>query len=63
MFTIFLAEIVSPGHGGVCFIFSSWQVVDTCLRKILIDRDVQGAIGYSKQVHLVDSKAVSYRLV
>ncbi|CAM9213746.1 unnamed protein product [Choristocarpus tenellus] len=26
------------------------KVVDTCLRKILIDRDVQGAIGYSKQV-------------
>lgn len=29
------------------------QVVDTCLRKILIDRDVQGAIIYSKQVILL----------
>ncbi|CAM9288465.1 unnamed protein product [Ectocarpus sp. 8 AP-2014] len=26
------------------------KVVDTCLRKVLIDRDVQGAITYSKQV-------------
>lgn len=28
------------------------QVVDTCLRKVLIDRDVQGAITYSKQACL-----------
>eukprot|EP00904_Undaria_pinnatifida_P011202 jgi/Undpi1/7211/HiC_scaffold_22.g09684.m1 len=26
------------------------KVVDTCLRKVLIDRDVKGAIAYSKQV-------------
>ncbi|KAM3570512.1 hypothetical protein VYU27_007436, partial [Nannochloropsis oceanica] len=26
------------------------RVIDTCLRKILIDRDVQGAIGYCKNV-------------
>lgn len=33
------------------FLFCSCsQVVDTCLRKVLIDRDVQGAIAYSKQV-------------
>lgn len=29
------------------------QVVDTCLRKVLIDRDVQGAILYSKQARTV----------
>lgn len=26
------------------------RVIDTCLRKILIDRDVPGAIGYCKHV-------------
>lgn len=34
---------------------SHFQVVDTCLRKILIDRDVQGAIHYSKQARFNDN--------
>ncbi|CAN0556100.1 unnamed protein product [Ectocarpus sp. 12 AP-2014] len=29
------------------------KVVDTCLRKVLIDRDVQGAITYSKQACVI----------
>lgn len=33
----------------ICCLFHIIEVVDTCLRKVLIDRDVKGAILYSKQ--------------